>query len=83
MTVLFSPALTQHVDKHCVTIWENLPRYKNVWAWELADAKKYDEPVPYKHSKGAVVWVKLTKLSDFQEARKKEEKENKRPQKNQ
>jgi hypothetical protein len=29
------------------------------FAWCLRDVKKYEKPIPYKHPKGAVVWVKL------------------------
>lgn len=27
--------------------------------WELQNAKRYEEPIPYKHPRGAVVWVNL------------------------
>lgn len=29
------------------------------YAWYLKDILKYKEPIPYKHPKGAVVWVKI------------------------
>lgn len=29
------------------------------YPWVLSGAKKYDVPIPYKHPKGAVIWVKL------------------------
>jgi len=30
--------------------------------WILKDAKRYHEPIPYKHPAGAVIWVDLGKL---------------------
>jgi len=27
--------------------------------WELKNAKQYEKPIPYKHPRGAVIWVKL------------------------
>lgn len=53
-------ALKRNKDKHCVETWPFI-RSKKVWAWELANAKKYDQPVPYSHTKGCIVWVRLTK----------------------
>ena len=70
--------LRQNVDKHRVIDLKTLSGYKKIWAWELANPKLYDQPVEYKHPKGAVTWVKLSKASDFQEAKKKEENESKR-----
>lgn len=29
------------------------------YAWVLEDAQALDEPIPYDHPKGAVIWVKL------------------------
>ena len=29
------------------------------YAWRLCNVKKYKQPVPYKHPKGAVIWVNL------------------------
>ncbi|GAF99913.1 unnamed protein product, partial [marine sediment metagenome] len=29
------------------------------YAWVLEKAKRYDEPIPYTHPLGAVIWVKL------------------------
>lgn len=29
------------------------------YAWRLANAKRYEKPVPYKHPQGAVIWVNL------------------------
>lgn len=33
--------------------------WKWPYAWMLRNAKRFDEPIPYKHKKGAVIWVKL------------------------
>jgi ASCH domain. len=37
--------------------------YKQPHAWELRDAVVYDNPVPYRHPQGAVIWVTLNKDS--------------------
>lgn len=29
------------------------------YAWRLSDVKKYNNPIPYKHPRGAVIWVNL------------------------
>ena len=29
------------------------------YVWEIEDAKRYDSPIPYKHPKGAVTWVRI------------------------
>jgi hypothetical protein len=29
------------------------------YAWVLDNAKRFDKPIPYKHPKGAVIWVKI------------------------
>lgn len=29
------------------------------YAWVLSNAKRFEEPIPYKHPKGAVIWVKI------------------------
>lgn len=29
------------------------------YAWILEGAKRYEQPIPYNHPKGAVIWVKL------------------------
>jgi hypothetical protein len=34
-----------------------------VYAWVLANARKFDEPAPYKHPSGAVTWVNLQRES--------------------
>ncbi len=30
------------------------------YAWELEGAKRYDQPMHYKHPKGAVTWVRIS-----------------------
>ena len=32
--------------------------YSEIWAWIVADAKRYARPVPYQHPQGAVVFIK-------------------------
>ncbi len=46
---------------HCVepsAVGEHLP-YKETYAWVLSNVKPLREPVPYKHPRGAVIWVNL------------------------
>ena len=45
-------------DKHQIQNTESLP-YKRTYAWILSNVKKYDIPIPYKHPRGAVIWVKF------------------------
>lgn len=33
--------------------------YKNTHAWIFKDPLLFDEPIPYKHPNGAVIWVSL------------------------
>lgn len=42
--------------------WE-LP-YRAPCGWELRDAYRFPEPVPYRHPQGAVIWVKLFDVWD-------------------
>lgn len=42
---------------HQVEDLELLKKWR--YAWLLARAKRYENPVPYKHPKGAVIWVKI------------------------
>ncbi|TGB02913.1 ASCH domain-containing protein [Halobacillus salinus] len=35
--------------------------YKKTYAWVLEEPKLYEEPIPYKHPMGAVIWVDLEK----------------------
>ena len=36
-----------------------LIRYPNPHAWVLKNAKLLNEPIPYKHKQGIIIWVKL------------------------
>lgn len=42
---------------HRVDDHSKLKKWKYPWLIDLA--KRYDEPIPYKHPKGAVIWVKI------------------------
>lgn len=44
---------------HSVSDQDMLEKYP--YAWVLTGASKYDKPIPYKHPKGAVIWVNLEK----------------------
>lgn len=45
---------------HLVAIGRSSPiRYKKVYAWVMANPHRYEEPVPYSHRQGAVIWVNL------------------------
>ena len=33
------------------------------YAWVLEKAKRYDKPIPYKHPKGAVIWVNIPDMN--------------------
>lgn len=32
---------------------------KGLYAWEMRNAVRFDNPTPYRHPPGAVIWVKL------------------------
>ncbi|GAA6153033.1 ASCH domain-containing protein [Pseudoteredinibacter isoporae] len=62
------PALTieqaqHHREKHCLCLLgekhetELLEKWR--YPWILKNPLRYEKPVPYKHPRGAVVWVKL------------------------
>lgn len=55
--VLGLPYLKDKIHKHQVDDFGLLEKW-NV-AWVLQYPGRYKEPVPYKHPKGAVVWVKV------------------------
>ncbi|MEK3787581.1 ASCH domain-containing protein [Paenibacillus sp. FSL K6-1230] len=46
-----------NMPKHQVP-YQNI-NYKTPYAWVLTNARLYDEPIPYKHPQGAVIWVNL------------------------
>ena len=52
-------AIADSYKFHYVDDLELLTKWK--YAWVLSEARRYDNPVPYKHPRGAVIWVKLNK----------------------
>lgn len=46
---------------HCVSKKDchDLP-YRNTHAWEMENPILFDNPIPYKHPLGAVIWVNLS-----------------------
>ena len=52
-------ACREYQHKHCITDLSLLEKWN--CAWELESAKRYDEPIPYTHPRGAVIWVDLKK----------------------
>lgn len=51
------PELMANYDKHRVEDESLLQKWR--YPWVLENIIKYDEPIPYKHPQGAVIWVKL------------------------
>ena len=47
-----------HVRRHCVRNVADVP-YKSIFAWVFEDAERFTKPFVYKHSPGAVIWVKV------------------------
>ena len=47
-----------HVRRHCVGNVADVP-YKSIFAWVFEDAERFAKPFVYKHSQGAVIWVKV------------------------
>ncbi len=47
----------KYFNKHKIEDPNLLKKWK--YPWILSDAKRYDNPIPYKHPQGAVIWVKL------------------------
>jgi len=45
------------IKYHKIENLELLDKWK--YAWFLTKAKRHEKPIPYKHPKGAVIWVKL------------------------
>ena len=50
--------LEENPDKHMIEDL-NTVRYKNIYAWTVADVKAYAEPKPYQRPTGAINWVDL------------------------
>ena len=47
-----------HVRRHCVRNVADVP-YKSIFAWVFEDAEHFAKPFDYKHTQGAVIWVKV------------------------
>lgn len=49
-------------NNHCID-HERLKKqglhYNKTYAWVLSEPCKFEEPIPYKHPRGAVIWVNL------------------------
>ena len=45
------------IKYHKVEDLQLLDKWK--YAWFFSDAKRYKKPIPYKHPRGAVIWVKI------------------------
>ena len=45
-------------DKHGIPAASSLP-YKKTYAWVLEAPVRYENPIPYKHPSGAVIWVNI------------------------
>ncbi len=45
-----------HIAEHRVTAVQSLP-YAKTFAWVLARSAPFEQPVPYRHPQGAVIWV--------------------------
>ena len=52
-----TPKTKDFIKHHQIENLELLDKWK--YAWYLSNANRYKTPIPYKHPKGAVVWVKL------------------------
>lgn len=52
--------LIKSKDHHKITNID-LIRYKEPYAWVFANAKRYEQPIPYTHPQGAVIWVNIPK----------------------
>lgn len=46
-------------NKHCINVKQDILPYKNTYAWVLQNPQKYNNPIPYKHPMGAVIWVNI------------------------
>jgi len=47
------------VNKHRVRNLKQVLGYRNIYAWVIKDALRYDQPQRYNHPPGAIIWVKL------------------------
>lgn len=48
---------SEEIKKHHVNDASLLSKW--CFAWHLSNAVRYQSPIPYKHPKGAVIWVNL------------------------
>jgi hypothetical protein len=48
---------SEYFDKHKINDFELLRKWK--YPWILSNPKRYANPIPYNHPKGAVIWVRL------------------------
>jgi len=56
---LCKSGLEQLFLSHCVNADDlSLIKYKKIFGWYIINTQRYDIPIPYKHPKGAVIWVK-------------------------
>jgi hypothetical protein len=58
--------MLENTSKHCERaedLQSGLP-YRTTYAWVLKNAKPLEEPLPYKHPPGAIIWVKLPEIED-------------------
>ena len=47
----------EHAAHHRVKNIEDV-NYKNIYAWVLVKAERFDKPFRYRHAPGAVMWIK-------------------------
>ena len=54
-------ALKLSQDRHCVPMEEFESGRASKWttAWKLVDVQRLPQPLPYRHNRGAVTWVRL------------------------
>ena len=45
-------------DAKLIGCWKDM-KHDGTFDWVLKDARRYMKPVPFKHKKGAVVWINL------------------------
>jgi hypothetical protein len=60
---LSKPNFEDNRDKHCIPVGEAsevVRDYKERFAWVLENVRKLQDPVPYSHPQGAIIWVRLS-----------------------
>jgi len=58
VTVLYGADWFEGHKKYHRVENKSLIKYKKTYAWWFCDIVKFDKPIPYKHPRGAQVWVK-------------------------